>query len=729
MMVEREEKVDMFKTYKVERQIGGKKLTIETGKIAKQAHGAVTVTCGETIILATVVTAAPRSEDIDYFPLSVDYREKYSAAGKFPGGFMKREGRPSTKEILTSRLIDRPIRPLFPEGYFNEVQILTNVLSADQVNDPDMLAMVGASAALSISKIPFLGPIGACRLSRVEGKFVINPTHAERDLSDFNLVLAGRAEAMNMIEVDAKEMPEDVIAEGIALAHKTVGEICELINELRSKCGVEKEIPEIVSCDDLVKELESKVSSKLYDAFQITVKAKRSAATKDILSEITTEYCVADDSGNVKCDKPALFKRALGKIEKKVARGLILEGKRPDGRSYTQVRPIDCEVGILPRAHGSALFSRGETQSLVSVTLGTGRDEQTVDGLIDEFGQKFMLHYNFPPSSVGEVRFIRGPGRREIGHGALAEKALEQLRPELKDFPYTIKIVSDITESNGSSSMASVCGGSLALMDAGVPMKKPVAGISIGMISDEKRYELITDILGDEDHFGDMDFKVAGTVDGISAIQLDIKAEGLQHDIMVEALEMARKARLEILDEMAKAIDSPKGQLSEYAPKIVSIKIDPDYIGKIIGPGGKMIKGIQEQTDSKIEIEEDGTICISCVGGNGHIVARDMIEAMTTPPKVGKIYEMAKVVSIKDFGVFVEFAPGTEGLCHISELSDKFIKDISEVCKMGDLIAVKLLLIDDQGRYKLSRKAALAELNKSDSDKDTDLKDQTVATK
>jgi len=387
-----------------------------------------------------------------------------------------------------------------------------------------------------------------------------------------------------------------------------------------------------------------------------------------------------------------------------------MEGKRPDGRSFTQVRPISCEVGLLPRAHGSALFTRGETQALVSVTLGTGRDEQTIDGLIEEYGQKFMLHYNFPPSSVGEVRFIRGPGRREIGHGVLAEKSLDQVRPNVEDFPYTIKIVSDITESNGSSSMASVCAGMLALLDAGVPMKEIVAGISIGMISNGDKYELLTDILGSEDHFGDMDFKVAGTKNGITGIQLDIKAEGLAHNIMVEALARAKTARLEILDIMTQTIAEPRAELSTHAPKIISIKIDPEYIGKVIGPGGKMIKGIQEQTKSNIEIEEDGTICISCVGGTGHLEARDIIEAMTTPPQVGRIYEMSKVVSVKDFGAFVEITPGVEGLCHISELSNDYVKSVEDVCKVGDLVPVKLLSIDDQGRFKLSMKAAKTEL-------------------
>lgn len=702
----------MFTVHKVEKQIGGKLISIETGKIARQAHGAVVVQCGETMVLVTATTAPPRNEDIDYFPLSVDYREKLSAAGKFPGGFMKREGRPSTKEILTARMIDRPIRPLFPEGYFNEVQVLVTIISADKDNDPDVLAMIGASAALSISKIPFQGPLGACRLSIVNGEHIFFPTYSDRKDSTFNLVLGGKKEAINMIEVDAKQTPEDTTADAIAAAHKVVGEVCDLIAELQAKCGVEKETPVVAIDESVLAEVKAAISDDLEKALVLPVKSERSAAVKGILDKVQEQYCSAGEGGEAKCSS-SIFKRISDKVQKCVIRKLILEGKRPDGRGFNDIRPIVGEVGILPRSHGSALFTRGETQALVSVTLGTGRDEQTVDGLQDEFGQDFMLHYNFPPSSVGEVRMIRGPGRREIGHGALAEKALEQIKPLPQDFPYTLKIVSDITESNGSSSMASVCGGCLALMDAGVPILKPVAGISIGMVSDDEKFELLTDIIGDEDHFGDMDFKVAGTTDGITAIQLDIKAEGLDHDIMVEAFKRAKEARLKILKIMAEAIETPREKLSTHAPKIVMIKVDPDYIGKIIGPGGKMIKSIQESTSSVIEIQEDGTICISCVGGEGHLEARDIIESMTTPPRVGHIYKNAKVVSVKDFGVFVEISPGVEGLCHVSELSDTFVKNIEEVCKTGDIIPVKLLLIDDQGRFKLSRKAALAELAKS----------------
>jgi polyribonucleotide nucleotidyltransferase len=705
----------MFDICKVEGQIGGRTLSIETGKIAKQADGAVVVQYGDTVVLVAAVTAPPRQEQIDFFPLSVDYREKQSAAGKFPGGFIKREGRPSTKEILTARMIDRPIRPLFPEGYFQEVQIMAAVLSFDGENDPDILSMIGASAALSISKIPFLGPIGACRLGRVDGDFVINPTHKQLAAGDLNLLLCGHKEAMNMIEVSASEIPEKVVADAIETAHKAVVEVCELIDQLRDKVGVEKEIPLTELDQDLYSQISSQISDKLYELRQIPEKQRRKTAVAELFEQVSAEYCDTAEGVEPKCDT-AMLRRILDKIEGQVVKKMLLEGKRSDGRGYNDLRPVTCEVGILPRTHGSALFTRGETQALVTVTLGTIRDAQIIDGLLEEYTQNFTLHYNFPPFSVGEIRPIRGPGRREIGHGALAERALEAVRPPDDEFAYTVRLVSDITESNGSSSMASVCGGALALMDAGVPIKAAVAGVSIGMISDENgRYELLTDILGEEDHFGEMDFKITGTVNGITAIQLDIKAKGLAHNIMVEAMERARAVRLEILDIMAKAISKPRPELSEYAPKLISIEIDPEFIGKVIGPGGKMIKSIQEQTDTTIEIEEDGTIYISCHGGDGHLEAKDIIEAMTQPPKVGKIYPQSRVVSVKDFGVFVEITPGVEGLCHISQLSEGFLKNIGDVCKVGDLIPVKLLSIDDQGRLKLSRKAALAEINKTKS--------------
>ncbi|MBW8002103.1 MAG: polyribonucleotide nucleotidyltransferase [Planctomycetes bacterium] len=704
----------MFNVCKVEREIGGEMLSLETGKIARQADGSVIVTYGETIVLVTVVTAPPRFADIDFFPLSVDYREKYSAAGKYPGGFIKREGRPTTKEILTARQIDRPIRPLFPEGYFQEVQVMASVLSFDGENDPDVLAMIGASAALTISKIPFLGPIGACRLGRVDGQFIINPTHQQLDESDINLLLGGTKQALNMIEVGAKELSESVIADAIAEAQKSVVQVCELIDELKEKVGVEKEIPLADSDPELEEKINTQISDKLYELKQIAAKDERKTAVKELFAEVITQYCESEDKDAEVFDK-AMVKRILDKIVGKTVKKLLLEGKRADGRGFDEVREITCEVGVLPRTHGSALFTRGETQSLVSITLGTVRDAQKVDGLVEEHSQNFMLHYNFPPFSVGEVRPIRGPGRREIGHGALAERCLKQVRPPVEDFAYTIRITSDITESNGSSSMASACGGTLALLDAGVPLIRPVAGISVGMITDEDgNHKLLTDILGEEDHYGEMDFKVAGTTEGITGIQLDIKAEGLGHDVMVQALDRAKTARLQILETMSKTISEPREKMSEYAPKLISIKIDPEFIGKVIGPGGKMVKSIQEQTTATVEIEEDGTIFISCVGGEGHLKAKEIIESITQPPKVGKIYKQAKIVSVKDFGAFVEIIPGVEGLCHVSELSNDFVKNVGDVCKAGDLIDVKLLSIDDQGRLKLSRKATMTDSKKED---------------
>lgn len=719
---------------RVEREIGGRALSIETGKIARQADGAVVVYYGETVVLVSAVVAPPRSEDVDFFPLSVEYREKTSAAGKFPGGFIKREGRPSTKEIATARMIDRPIRPLFPDGYVQEVQIIASVLSADRENDPDVPAIIGASAALSISKIPFLGPIGACRLGRADGQFIVNPTYKQLEAGSLNLLVAGQKEAINMIELGAKEVSEQVAADAVATAHKTIRQVCEMIEELRAKVGAEKETLLLESDDELRAEIHSRIQDKLYELKQIPGKQQRKTAVQELFEQVTDEYCavevadsdddaaadvtnVSQDVARPRCDKVTL-KRIFDKIEKRVVRKLLLDGKRPDGRGYDDIRQITCEVGILPRAHGSALFTRGETQALASVTLGTIRDAQIIDGLLDEYAQSFTLHYNFPPFSVGEVRPIRGPRRREIGHGVLAERALEPVRPPEDEFAYTVRVVSDITESNGSSSMASVCGGSLALMDAGVPISRAVAGISIGMVSDESgRYELLTDIIGEEDQFGDMDFKVAGTVDGITAIQLDIKAEGLKHSIMAKALERAKAARLEILKIMATAISEPRAELSRYAPKLVTLEIDPEYIGKVIGPAGKMIKSIQEQTDTTIEIEEDGTVYISCLGGDGHLKAKEIIESMTQPPQVGRVYRQAKIVAVKDFGVFVEITPGVEGLCHISELSDGFVKNIGDVCKVGDAIPVKLISIDEQGRFKLSRRAALAELNAATQDK------------
>jgi polyribonucleotide nucleotidyltransferase len=705
----------MTDVHRVSREIGGRTLTLETGRIAKQASGAVVVQYGETVVLVAAVVAAPRPmEEVGFFPLSVDYREKQSAAGKFPGGFIKREGRPSTKEILTARNIDRPIRPLFPDGYFNEVQIMASVMSADRENDPDIPAIIGASAALSISKIPFQGPLGACRIGRVDGQFVVNPTHKQLENSELNMLVGGTKEAINMIEVGAKELPENAIAEGVQKAHEAIQEIVGMIEELQAQMPVEKEATIVALDTGLYDKVKAEIHDKLVELKTIAGKQERNNAVNTLFDEVRARYTGTAEDGAPAATPPVdamMLNRVLDRIEEEVVRQMILDGKRPDGRSDTAIRPISCEVGLLPRTHGSALFSRGETQAVVSVTLGTIRDAQIIDGLLDEYAQSFTYHYNFPPFAVGEIKPIRGPGRREIGHGALAERALENVRPPEEDFAYTIRLVSDITESNGSSSMASVCGGSLALMDAGVPMKGAVAGISIGWVSDHTgRYKLLTDIIGEEDHFGDMDFKIAGTTNGITAIQLDIKAMGLPHQIMVEALERARTARLDILRTMNEALSAPRAELSKYAPKLITMEIDPEYIGKVIGPAGKMIKSLQEQTDTVIEIEEDGTIYISCTDGDGHLKAKEMIEAMTQPPVVGRIYKEGKVVSVKDFGVFVEIVPGVEGLCHVSELSANYVKHVEDVAKVGDVIPVKLLLIDEQGRYKLSRRAALEEM-------------------
>ena len=534
------------------------------------------------------------------------------------------------------------------------------------------------------------------------------------DQSDLNVLVGGRKDAINMIEVAARELPEAVVAEAIKAGHETVKVICELIDELVKKVGVPKEMGDLFEIDEeLCSKIRLQIAEELRGCKLLPGKQERRVAVSGLLDRLIEQYCEAESEG----EKPnqTMIKRIFDKIEGEIIRDLALKGKRLDGRSYDDVRPITCEVGILPRVHGSALFTRGETQALVNITLGTIQDAQIIDGLQDEYSQSFALHYNFPPYSVGEVKPMRGPGRREIGHGALAEKALEMVRPAEEDFAYTIRIISDITESNGSSSMASVCGGSLALMDAGVPIKKPVAGISVGLVTaDDGKYVLLTDIIGDEDHHGDMDFKVAGTTEGVTAVQLDIKADGLPHNIMVEAMEKARQARLKILATMSQAIDKPRAELSVYAPKLVTVKIDPEFIGKIIGPGGKNIKALQEQTGTTIEIEDDGTVFISCVGGDGHLKAKAIVESMTQAPKVGTLYPNAKVVSIKEFGAFVEFIPGLEGLCHVSELSDSYVKSVEAVCKIGDIIPVKLLLVDDQGRFKLSRKAALAELGLSD---------------
>ncbi len=704
---------------RVERTIGGRTLSIETGTYAKLAGGSVTVQYGETVVFCAVVRAKPR-EGIDFFPLQVDYRERRAAAGKFPGGFMKREGRPTTKEILTARLIDRPLRPLFPKGFMDEVQVHLNTLAFDGQNDPDIFAGIAASASIAISDIPFITPIAHVRVGRINGELILNPTVEQLEYSDFDLVVAGTKHFVNMIEVGARETLEDDVADAIEFGHKAIIEITAMIEELQKKVPVAKVGDVKLPDASFVETIKSKVTDKIREVKGKPGKADRNEAVAKILSDLIAELAppITDPNasyGAIIAQKDAAKKirNVFSEVEEHVTREAILNGVRPDGRDYKTIRPLSSAVGVLPRVHGSSLFSRGETQAMCTITLGTSSDEQMVDGLIEEYSQKFMLHYNFPSYSVGEVRPIRGPGRREIGHGALAERSLIAVLPAVDQFPYTVKVISDILESNGSSSMATACGGCLALMDAGVPITKMVAGISIGLVTEGNKYALLTDIMGEEDHFGDMDFKVVGTTDGITAIQLDIKTEGITHQIIRDTLHRAKEARLVILDSMAKTLSAPRKEISKYAPRLLTIKIDPEKIGKIIGPGGKNIKALQADTGANIDIEDDGTVYISAVDGAAAEKCRDIIEAMTAEVKVGKIYT-GRVVSIKEFGAFVEIAPETDGLCHVSELSSHYIERVDDVVKMGDEIKVKVLLIDDQGRIKLSRKAAMEELGEVD---------------
>jgi polyribonucleotide nucleotidyltransferase len=695
-----------METKKVQVEIGGRTLTLETGKIAKQADGAVMARYGDCVVLGTSVRAEPR-EGIDFFPLTVDYREKAYAAGKFPGGFFKREGRPTNKEILTMRMIDRPIRPLFPYGFKDEIQIQTLVLAADPAFDSDITSINAASAALSVSSAPFEGPIAAVRVGRVDGEIVINPTYEQLENSDFDMILAGHAEGVNMIEVGALEVSEQIMADAIAQGFEAIQQICRAISELRGLVGKERTWTPPANNEELKKKIRALAYEELKTRRQIPGKADRQNALKELYDSVTGQLC-PEEAEDCPYDKGEVT-TLLHELEEEVFTRLILEsGKRSDGRGATELRRIDADVAVLPRTHGSALFTRGETQAIVVTTLGTARDEQIIDGLMEEYSKKFMLHYNFPPFCVGEARRITGPGRREIGHGALAERSLEAVLPSAEDFPYTIRVVSEITESNGSSSMASVCGGTLSLMDAGVPITQPVAGISIGSVHDDRQRILLTDIIGEEDHFGDMDFKVAGTQRGITGIQLDLKERSVSQDTIVKTLEQARQARIEILKRMLSTLKRPRPEISPYAPRIITIKINPEKIGAVIGPGGKGIRKIEAETGATIDIADDGTITIGSLGMEGAIAAREMIEMITQGVKVGKIYE-GRVCSVKDFGAFVEIAPGQDGLCHISELSDGYVKNVSDVVKVGDVLRVKVILIDDQGRVKLSRKAVLLE--------------------
>ncbi|RME38385.1 MAG: polyribonucleotide nucleotidyltransferase [Planctomycetota bacterium] len=690
----------------VEREIGGRILRLETGDLAKQAAGSVLASYGDTVVLAAVVSG-PAREGVDFFPLTVDYRERTYAAGKFPGGFFKREARPSQKEILTMRMIDRPIRPLFPKAFKDEVLIQAIVLATDQENEPDVVAMIGASAALAISPLPFEGPTGAVRVGYIDGKYVLNPTVMQMEYSTLELVLAGHRDGVNMIEVGAMELPEKVVTGAIEFGYRTVLEICEAIEELKAKAGKPVEWTPPPPTDDLLAELREKYKGRIREARSIAGKQERNTALRDLYDEVKQAYCPEEEQ------EPryewGTVRDLLDKIQAECMAEMIFhEDRRSDGRKKRELRPLRSEVAVLPRVHGSSLFQRGETQALCVVTLGTGRDEQIVDGLMEEYSKKFMLHYNFPPLCTGEVRRVGFTSRREIGHGNLAEKALEAVLPHPDKFPYTIRLVSEILESNGSSSMASACAGCLALMDAGVPIKQPVAGISIGMVELEGKRELLVDILGEEDHFGLMDFKITGTQRGVTAVQLDLKARSLSTAEMPAIFELARTARLDILRNMLQALPAPRSATSPHAPRIIRTQVAPDKIGRIIGPGGKYIKLIELETGATVEIEPDGAILVACMNMEGAEKALEMIEAAAAEVKVGKIYT-GRVSSIKDFGAFIEIFPGQDGLCHISELDPGYVKNVEDILKVGDTVRVKVLSIDEQGRVKLSRKAALEE--------------------
>lgn len=693
-------------------ELAGKTLSVEIGKLAQLADGSVLIKCGDTAVLVTACASDKPREGIDFFPLSVDYEEKLYAVGKIPGGFIKREGKPTEKAVLSSRLIDRPIRPLFPEGFRNDVQIIATVLSVDQDNSPEILAMVGSSIALSISKIPFSGPTASVLIGLIDGEFILNPNASQREQSELHLVVSGTKEAVMMVEAGAKEISEEVMLEAILFAHDNIRKIIEFIEEITDKVGVEKMIVEATSADE---ELEGKVkefaTDKMLNAIRTIDKQER-LENMDKVTEETVLFFSEEYPDNTKDIEEVLYK-----IKKEQVRSLILnEGIRPDDRKIDEIRPISCEVGLLPRVHGSGLFTRGQTQVLTVATLGALGDVQVLDGLGVEDSKRYMHHYNFPPYSVGETRFLRGPGRREIGHGALAERALEPMIPDIDEFPYTIRLVSEVLSSNGSSSQASVCGSTLALLDAGVPIKKPIAGIAMGLMKEEDKVVILTDIQGMEDFLGDMDFKVAGSDSGITAIQMDIKIAGIDKDILKAALEQARKGRLFILDKMNSVIDEPREELSPYAPKIITTRIDPDKIRDVIGPGGKTINKIIAETGVKIDIEDDGKVYISAVDLKNGQKALKIIEGLTKDVTEGEIY-LGRVVRIMNFGAFVEILPGKEGLVHISKLDKKRVEKVEDIVSIGDEVLVKVTEIDKQGRINLSRRDALkddTEKNKED---------------
>jgi len=696
---------------RVERKIGDQVLSFETGHVAKQAAGSVLVQYGETVVLVAAASGPPRP-GLDFFPLMCDYRERLAAAGKFPGGFLKREGRPSTKETLSSRLMDRPIRPLWPDGYKDEVQIQAMVIASDQQNDGDVLAMNGAGAALHISPLPFKGPLASVRVGKVDGKLVAFPTFEQLEVSELDMIVSGSRDMVAMIEGFANEMPEDEMMEAIQFAHDTIREVIELQEELYQKVSPEKVPYEGVADDGLLQRLTDAYYDDFRAAKQTDGKQARAEAVRTLRDRAMAE--VIPDPQADGAIEASRFKSVWHDLEEKVVRDLILAGTRPDGRDGNSLRAIHCETDILPRVHGSALFQRGETQALITVALGTSRDEQRVDGLQEEYSKKFMLDYNFPSFSVGECRPIRGPGRREIGHGALAERSVAPVLPSAEDFPYTIRVISDITESNGSSSMASVCGATLALMASGVPITNPVAGISVGLVqSSPDKWVLLTDILGTEDHFGDMDFKIAGTQNGITGIQLDLKVTGISNDIIRATLKQSREARIEILKKMLTSIPRPRREISPTAPRLMRTKIAPDKIGALIGPGGKNIRGIQETTGAVIEVDDDGTVLVASSNKESAMEAMRQVEACTATVQIGKIYD-GVVSSIKEFGAFVEILPGRDGLVHISEMSGGFVSNLDRVLAVGDAMKVLVIDVDEHDRVKLSRRRALEELGEED---------------
>lgn len=704
----------------VDCEFGGRTLSLTSGELAKQASGAVMIQYGETSVLVAAQTG-PGRPGIDFFPLTVDYRERLAAAGKFAGGYLKREGRPTTKEILTCRLTDRPIRPLFPKSFRDEVQIMSNVMSCDGENNPDVLSINGASAALRISGMPFKGPIAAVRIGLIDGELVVMPTVPQMAESKLDLIVAGSKKSILMIEGFAEQLPEKEMGDAIMYAHQFIKQLCQLQEDLADQLGVSQpEIPE-PEANPFDQKLAS-AYSKIKAAKATRMKQERGEAVKAVKTELLAQYFPNDAEETSDGLTRGQFSKAFYALEAKAVRELILGGTRLDGRAPGDLRKVSCEVSKLPRVHGSAVFTRGETQSLATVVLGTTRDQQRYDGLFGEASDRLMLHYYFPSFSVGECRPIRGPGRREIGHGCLAERSVAAVIPSAEKFPYTIRVVSDILESNGSSSMASVCSATLSLMDAGVPILQPVAGISIGIVDEGDKWTLLTDIMGDEDHFGDMDFKVAGTGRGVTGIQLDLKNEGISEEIIRATLDQALKARKELLREMLSCIRRPRGQVSEHAPKLVQTAINPEKIGLLIGPGGKTIRAIQEESGAMIDIAEDGTVTISAINGAAADMALARIEALTEDIQPGRIYS-GKVTSIKDFGAFIEIAPGKDGLCHISELSDGFVKNVNDVCSVGDILEVKVIAVDDQNRVKLSRKAVLAEQGAKDDGADDDDRD------